>query len=580
MSTPIYIAADNIISSLGWTTAENLEQIAQEKTGIQCFSDGENYPTPIWVSKVQENLHRAAIQQLENAAAYTRLEQLFLLSIIEASQQLNLDLSNAKTLIILASTKGNIDLLEHKNHGKFDANRVQLGSMAQAIQGYFNNPNEPLVVCNACISGVLALDVAKRLLREDKYEHIVVAGGDLVTEFTVSGFQSFKAMSDAPCKPYDKNRVGINLGEGIGTIILTKERPQHQETIITLEGGASSNDANHISGPSRTGDGLFIAIDKALKDAACTTDELDYLSMHGTATPYNDEMESKALSLAGLQEVPMHSLKGYIGHTLGAAGVIESIVAIHSLKNNTLYRSLGFEELGTPKPLNIITKTTPKVLQKCLKTASGFGGCNAAMVFAKEEVANTVTEGFGTKGTVLASCSIKNAQIHLNDTLVFEKAEVPFAKFIKGAYKHFELGYSKFHKMDRLCKLAFVAANVLLQDDILADYAPEDIAIVMGNANSTLHTDSKHAESIQDRDNYYPSPAVFVYTLPNIMVGEICIKYKIKGESCFFVSNELDKDLLMDYSQNLIQTKNAKICLTGWVDYTESGYEAILYVIK
>jgi len=383
--TKIYIIADNIISSLGFDTQQNIEKIAAMKTGVSCHFDTQIYPTPVWISKVDNQDLSTASKQLCQPQKYTRLEQLFLLSITDALQQSSIDIVSKETLIILASTKGNIDLLEFKNQDKFPSERVNLGSMAKEIQDYFQNPNTPLVVCNACISGVLALDVAKRLLRKGKYKNIIVAGGDIVSEFTLSGFQCFKAMSDAPCKPYDKNRVGINLGEGVGTIILSTEKPSNQATIITLEGGASSNDANHISGPSRTGDGLLIAIEKAMKDANCTSEELDYLSMHGTATPFNDEMEAKALVLADLQTVPMNSYKGYIGHTLGAAGVIESVIAIHSLRNNTLYCSLGFEELGVPEQLNIITKTSPAILQKCLKTASGFGGCNGAVIFAKQE---------------------------------------------------------------------------------------------------------------------------------------------------------------------------------------------------
>ncbi len=177
-------------------------------------------------------------------------------------------------------------------------------------------------------------------------------------------------------------------------------------------------------------------------------------------------------------------------------------------------------------------------------------------------------------------CEIKNGEIFLNGKLIFEKKEVPFAKFIKGAYKHFELRYPKFHKMDRLCKLAFVTANLLLEDNQLKEYKPEEIAVVMSNSNSTLHTDSKHANSIKDKENYFPSPAVFVYTLPNIMVGEICIRYKIKGESVFFVSNEYDKEMLTEYSREMIDCGDAKICLCGWVDYTEANYYANLYLVK
>jgi len=370
--TSIYITADNIISSLGFTTKANWENIVAEQTGVECHDDTSIYPSPVWISKIKEATLNEASKGLQNPTQYSKLEQLFLLSIKDVVESAKLDMSAADTLIIIASTKGNIDLLEHKNQDKFPSNRH-----------YFNNPNTPLVVCNACISGVLAMDVAKRLLRKKKYKNIIVTGGDLVSEFTLSGFQSFKAMSDAPCKPYDKNRVGINLGEGIGTVVLSTEKPAHQTEVITLEGSASSNDANHISGPSRTGDGLFIAIEKALKDSACTSDQIDYLSMHGTATPYNDEMESKAVALANLQKVPLNSLKGYIGHTLGAAGLIESIVAIQSLRNNLLYRSLGFEELGVPVSINVIKETSSMPFQKCLKTASGFGGCNAAIVFVK-----------------------------------------------------------------------------------------------------------------------------------------------------------------------------------------------------
>lgn len=577
--TPIYIAADNIISSLGFTTSANIAAISTETTGVKCYDDASIYPTPVWVSKVDDHNFNEVLNTIKNPTQYSRLEQLFLLSINDAAEQIQLDLSNQRTLIILASTKGNIDLLEHKNHGKFSDDRVLLGKLAEQIQDYYNNPNQPLVVCNACISGVLAMDVAKRLLRNNKYDNIVVTGGDLVSEFTVSGFQCFKAMSNAPCKPYDKNRVGINLGEGIGTVILTNQQPK-DETAILLAGGASSNDANHISGPSRTGDGLFLAINKALKDANCSTDQIDYMSMHGTATPYNDEMESKAIALAGLQEVPLNSLKGYIGHTLGAAGLIESIVAIHALKNNMLYASLGFEELGVPKQINVIKSTTSKPLTTCLKTASGFGGCNAAMVFSKVALKQDGTTNPVEKTNIIRSCEIKNEQIIIDNQVVFEQAGLPFAKFIKAAYKHYELAYPKFHKMDRLCKLAFVAANMLLDQEQLKGYAPEDIAVVMANASSTLHTDSKHAESIKNQDDYYPSPAVFVYTLPNIMVGEICIKYNIKGESCFFVSNEFDKDFLTSYSQDLIAKGNAKVAIMGWVDYTEAGYYASLHLIK
>ena len=206
-----------------------------------------------------------------------------------------------------------------------------------------------------------------------------------MTHFVVSGFQSFKAVSSEVAKPYDAKRDGISLGEGCGTIVLTnhESKIKNQEPRIKVTGGASSNDANHISGPSRTGDGLYIAIDKTLKESEIKASEIDYISGHGTATLYNDDMESVAINDIGLAEVPMNSLKSYFGHTLGAAGIIESIVGLHSMKENTLIGTYNFNELGVSKPINIIKETRSTTINNCLKTAAGFGGCNAAVLFQK-----------------------------------------------------------------------------------------------------------------------------------------------------------------------------------------------------
>jgi 3-oxoacyl-[acyl-carrier-protein] synthase-1 len=239
-----------------------------------------------------------------------------------------------------------------------------------------------MVVSNACISGVLAIITAQRLIQSGQYENVIVSGGDLVSEFTLSGFNSFKALSDEPCKPYDAARKGITLGEGCGTLLLTSDENllDKSNKKISVAGGSVSNDANHISGPSRTGEELALAITNAIKEAQCES-AIDFISAHGTATAFNDEMESKAFSVAGLKDVPLNSMKGFLGHTLGAAGVIETVITLETMKRNILLPSLGFENSGVSEPLNIITQTENRVVDTSLKTASGFGGCNAAVIF-------------------------------------------------------------------------------------------------------------------------------------------------------------------------------------------------------
>jgi 3-oxoacyl-[acyl-carrier-protein] synthase-1 len=209
-----------------------------------------------------------------------------------------------------------------------------------------------------------------------------VTGGDILSKFIVSGFQSFKAISPTRCRPFDISRDGLSLGEGAGTIILgTTGENKLPANSIVIKGGATSNDANHISGPSRTGEGLFRAINNTLKGQS--TYNIAFINAHGTATPFNDEMEAVALSRANLEEIPVNSFKGYFGHTLGAAGLIETIVCAHSLTDSQFVQSLGFKTLGVSKNIKVISKPAKFQGTECLKMASGFGGCNAVVHLKK-----------------------------------------------------------------------------------------------------------------------------------------------------------------------------------------------------
>ena len=149
---------------------------------------------------------------------------------------------------------------------------------------------------------------------------------------------------------------------------------------MQVSGGAVCNDSNHISGPSRTGEELSKAIEKALHAADISHRDIDFIS---AATLFNDEMEAKALNLSHLQDVPVNSLKGYFGHTLGAAGLVESVISILSLKEGVILPTRGFSELGVSPSINICSQKIQKKMKHCLKTASGFGGCNAAIIYSK-----------------------------------------------------------------------------------------------------------------------------------------------------------------------------------------------------
>lgn len=379
-----FVIADNIISPLGFTSEENFEHLMKMETGVKCWEHSTLSSDPVCAALIDSDRLDIEFKKLNPAGNYTRLEQLLILSIKDSlNQHPGIDITSPKTLIIISSTKGNIDLLDAANSKNYDKKRLYLWETGNQISEYFKNPNKPLIISNACISGVLAIILGKRLLEGNKYDTIIVSGADIMTRFVFSGFQSFKAVSDEVCKPYDSSRNGISLGEACGTIILSNNEKFAGSSPIKVTGGASSNDANHISGPSRTGDGLLMAIEKTLKEAKKAPSEIDFISGHGTATLFNDEMESLAINDAHLQNAPINSLKSYFGHTLGAAGIIEAIVGIHSIRKNTLIGTYNFRESGVSKTINIIRETRKAKVDNCLKTAAGFGGCNAAVLFSK-----------------------------------------------------------------------------------------------------------------------------------------------------------------------------------------------------
>ncbi len=371
---PVYIAADNIFSPLAKSTAENLEKV---KTGLSAVRRIEDK------TLAADAFYAAMFEGFgdNNNGAYTRFEQLCINSITSALANSAVSLSSPDTIFILSSTKGNIGLIEDGQVDETVHQRVSLFNTAQAISANFNASNKPLVVSNACISGVLSVLIAKRLLQSGQYKHAVVTGADVLSRFVISGFQSLNAMSANPCKPFDKTRDGINLGECAATIILTTDK--NLSNGIMVNGGASSNDANHISGPSRTGLELAYAVNHALDESGISTQDLSFISAHGTATIYNDEMEAKAFNHAHLQAVPLHSLKGNFGHTLGAAGVLESIISYHSLLQGIVLPSKNFEVPGVSESVNVSTYLANSNKNHALKTASGFGGCNAAIVYSK-----------------------------------------------------------------------------------------------------------------------------------------------------------------------------------------------------
>ncbi|RYD96196.1 MAG: beta-ketoacyl synthase [Sphingobacteriales bacterium] len=369
----VYHVADAMLCSLGKDSQSVFEAVTAGQSGIRSrsFDTGLTYPVSM-LSAAQEQMLAA-----KYGPDYSRFEQMCLFVAACAIEQSNIDAASEACLFILSTTKGNVTQIGQEAV----AESIPLHYSAKKIGQYFNNPNPVSVVSVACISGVAAQIMAKRLLESDHYKYAIIIGCDELSPFILAGFHSFQALSATPCRPFDANRSGLNLGEAAVCMVLSNEQAAASGEGI-LEGGAISNDANHLSGPSKTGEELGVAIRQAMAEAGKSPEAIGFVSAHGTATNYNDEMEAKAIHHAGIK-APVNSLKPYFGHTLGASGLLETLISLKAMNAGLLLPTLHFETSNVSVPVSIIKEISHKEISNFVKTAAGFGGCNAAVLWSK-----------------------------------------------------------------------------------------------------------------------------------------------------------------------------------------------------
>ena len=371
--------AENIVSPLGFTTEENFTSVMAGRTALRRYDSLWDLPFPCFVSLIPDERLDAEFEAQEpcsTSTVYTKFEKCVLLSATKALKQCELDTTSDRVVFILSSTKGNVALLSDENP---DIERVTPAHTAQLVARHFHNPNIPIAVSNACISGLCAQIEAYRCLMSGQYDAAVVIGADVLSPFIVAGFQSLRALSDEQCRPFSANRKGLNLGEAAATVVYSVDDDAADGWRMLA--GAVRNDANHISGPSRTGEGSYQALTAVIRDSGLSTNDLACLNVHGTSTLYNDEMESIAINRAGLNPVPVNAMKGYYGHTLGAAGILETLLTMRALEEGIVPATRGFDELGVTNPVLVSSESLDTQKRAFVKLLSGFGGCNAAAAF-------------------------------------------------------------------------------------------------------------------------------------------------------------------------------------------------------
>ena len=572
----VSVLADNVISPLGETSEENYQAVKEGKSAIHAYAPmTAGIPNGFVASLLSSDFEELAFRSAQKA--------------IDAS---GINISSTRTVFILSSTKGSIEKL-----GQTDDDKLYLGNIAQRIATRLGIQLSPIVVCNACISGLAAMILASRLLVSKKYDYAVVCGGDCPGRFIISGFQSLNAMSAFSCQPFDIERQGLNLGEAAATVVLGREITTKsvnngcRRQVWQIGHGYIKNDAYHISAPSKTAEGLYEALLKTMN--GIDKRNIAFINAHGTATLFNDQMEAIAIHRAELQDIPVNALKGYVGHTLGAAGIMETILCMKAVDDHTVLGTRGYEEVGVSGRIQLSSKHHSTIKTSFIKQLSGFGGCNATLYaqyvgVKPQEFSDSKTNGGGSANI---SYSVKKKhRVHITPQGVWLDGKV-FAidkegkqsSLLTALYKQIIGNYPKYYKMDGLCRLGFIASELLLKAERAEGSFTEDTnktrAIVFFNRSSSIASDKKYLASIAEKDNYFPSPSVFVYTLPNIVTGEIAIRNGYHGETSFYILPHKNELLMQDIIETTFMDEQTTSVLTGWLDYEDSEhFEADLYI--
>jgi 3-oxoacyl-(acyl-carrier-protein) synthase len=384
-----------IISAIGNSVEANRAALIQGKSGIgpsEFLSTKYAASLPFGEVKISTQQLKEKLKADERGATRTSLLALHAFNeAINDSKLSNAELSSSDTALIGANTVGGMCLTDELFH---DANKQEqgseylssydCGSVTLYLQSRRNIKGVVNTINTACSSSANSILYGARLIHHGLAKRAIVGGSDSLAKFTINGFSALHILSDEACKPFDKERKGLNLGEGAAFLVLEKEEDiTNKHVYAELTGYANMNDAFHPSSLSQTGDGPYLSMKGALESANLSADKIDFINAHGTGTENNDEVESIAMIRLFGMPPEFASTKSATGHTLGAAGAVEAVYSILNLANGEVYPEINF---SAPIPdIGLIPVTSYKKmdLQHIMSNSFGFGGNCSSLIFSK-----------------------------------------------------------------------------------------------------------------------------------------------------------------------------------------------------
>ena len=572
----VVVTGIGIISSIGNNLNETYKSLIEGKSGIGKIEILDTIHKEEFLLGEIKFTHEQLIEiaDIDPKKAWTRTA---LLGIIAAKQAVkDADIDTSETALISASTVGGMDrselfyqdfLSQAKHKQYIDSHHA--GNSTEMIAEQCGVKGLITTISTACSSSLNSIMFGSRLIKSGKTKTAIVGGTDALSKFTLNGFNTLMILDREHCRPFDKSSTGLNLGEGAAYLVLEEKESAlaaGKKIYAEVSGYANANDAHHQTASSENGEGPFLAMKNAIESAGINSTEIDYINAHGTGTDNNDLTEGKALKRLFNPLPPFSSTKAYTGHTLGAAGVIESVFAILTLTNKTAFPNINFktpiEETGLI-PITELTKLTE--VNYVLTNSFGFGGNDSSIIFSTPEAAKTkmVNEQNSKQvfinGTACVSPQNTLDENNLSSEII--EIEARFLEIQKPNYREF-INPKLLRRMSKIVRMGIVAAKTALNK---AEVEKPD-AIIIGTGMGCQRDTEKFLNSMIENNEGLLAPTAFIQSTHNTVGGAIALGLQNHETNLTYVHRTFSFESALLDSILLIGEEKAKNILLGGLD--------------
>jgi 3-oxoacyl-[acyl-carrier-protein] synthase II len=597
----IWMTGAGLVTALGTNRRDSWERLIQGERGIS------------HVDLFEVSQQRAVIAGMVKGVPlptpggeWSRTSTFALLAAKEALAEAGVDSKSSRVGLVVASTTGGMFETEarlaklHAEPHTFEGQKAliemlshPLSSTADCLYGPLGPFVHVRTICSACSSGANALAVAALWLLEGSVDAVLAGGTDGLCRLTLSGFNALAAVDPEPCRPFDRRRRGLNLGEGAGFVVLeraARARQRGQAPIAELAGWALGAEAHHITNPEATGTAAANILRRALSRAKLSPADIDYVNAHGTGTPLNDPMETSALQAALGDEVgriPVSSSKGQLGHTLGAAGAIEAVLAAMAIKEQTLPPTAGLEEPDSRCNLvHVLGKGRPARVRAALSNSFGFGGMDSVLVLTEPELGPPHAvpgAGAGKRGgrsVVVTGASTLTPAGVLGSSESAELLAGP-PRTVKAGALDIDFGPlldpTRARRLDRPARLGTVVVErALTEAGASARVDPQEVGVILGSAFGSVDASAAFMHRVFEKGPRFASPGEFPNLVPSSPVGHVSIYLGLRGPALATADLATSGESAVLQACELVAQGEAEVVAAGSVEEASEIAERIL----